>query len=215
MTETREAMLEAGVRLYGTLAGDLLRGMTAGSVAQEAGFHRQTFYRYWDTQAEFTQDLIRHVLSPPSTPVADGVSVIPESEGGPVDLATFARDVAHHDFARVVDDRRVAMRIGLNVMEALTSPALAALAERYYEASISKLADAYDEALAGMGLEPAPPLTSRDLARMIQGLLLGLVLQAKVARDDPHAGELLERAVAALLEGLTRPVGVSSSAASG
>jgi len=114
--------------------------------------------------------------------------------------------MAHHDFARVLDDRRVAMRIGLNVMEALTPPALAALAEQYYESSIAKLAEAYDAALAGMGLEPIPPCTSRDLARMIQGLLLGLILQAKVAQDDPHAGVLLEQAVVTLLEGLTQPV---------
>jgi len=65
MPETKVAMLDAGVRLFSAQAGELLKGLTAGTVAQEAGFHRQTSYRYRDTHAEYVQDLVRHLMAPP------------------------------------------------------------------------------------------------------------------------------------------------------
>lgn len=208
MTETREAMLEAGVRLYGTLAGDLLRGMTAGSVAREAGFHRQTFYRYWDTQAEFTQDLIRHVLAPPERPVADGAAVVAASADDK-DMASFIHDMARVDFVRAMEDRQAAMRVGLLMMEALKVGNAAQQTTAYYERTMSLVADNFQRLLDGWGRELVPPTTTRDLARMVQALVLGLVVQAKACDDDPHASVVLERAVASLLEGLTRPVSLA------
>ena len=213
MTDTRSALLDAGVRLYGSNASELLRGLSAGAIAQEAGFHRQTFYRYWETQAEYVQDLMRHVLGTSGSPVADGVTELPQRCPEPVDLDAFARDLAHHDFVRVLEDPRVMMRVGLLVMQALDTAPLTGLLEDYYETTLDRVTAGYDELLAVLGREPLEGTTTRDLARTMQALLLGLVLQAKSADDDPHASVLLERATATLLAGLTQPIADDESAA--
>jgi len=206
MTDTKEAMLDAGVRLFGVQAGDLLKGLTAGTVAQEAGFHRQTFYRYWDTQAEYVQDLIRHLMAPPTRLVADGVAVVAERRTGTAaDMASFIHDMARFDFARVLEDRQAAMRVGLLMMEALTGGATGARTQRYYDQTMDLVASHYDLLLEGWDLEPRPPITSRDLGRMLQALLLGLVVQVKSASDDPHGAEIFETAAVALLTSLTQP----------
>ena len=203
-------MLESGVRLFGTLAGDLLKGMTAGSVAQEAGFHRQTFYRYWDTQGEYVQDLIRHLLAPPERPVADGAAMVAERADSP-DMASFVHDMAQVDFVRVLEDRQAAMRVGLLMMEALKVGNAAQQTEAYYERTMTLVVQNYEALLDGWGLELVAPTTTRDLARMVQALVLGLVVQAKACEDEPHASVVLERAVTALLECLTRPVAAANA----
>ena len=199
-------MLDAGVRLYGMLAGGLLRGLTVRTVAEEAGYHRQTFYRYWSTQAEYVADLIEHLLAPDPAPVANGGAAVagPRHEG-PQDLSGMARAMARHDFAQVIDDERMAMRIGLLLMDALAAPPWADLCQAYYEDSLATLTAVYDEVLEGLDLAPCPPTTTRDLARLGQAQLLGLVLQAKMAKDDPPGPELLGLAAETLLRGLTRP----------
>jgi AcrR family transcriptional regulator len=211
MTDTRAALLDAGVRLYATNASELLRGLSAGAVAQEAGFHRQTFYRYWETQAEYVQDLMRHVLGPATAPVADGVSALRTRREATPDLATFARDLAHHDYARVLEDPQVMVRVGLLVTQALDHPPLDVLAEDFYAATMGRVADGYEQVLHDIGRRPAEGTSVRDLARLLQALLLGLVLQTKMADDEPHGSELLERATVALLVGLTEPVPESAT----
>ena len=44
---TREQLLDAGIRLFREGRATILRSLTAGVVASEAGYHRQTFYRHW------------------------------------------------------------------------------------------------------------------------------------------------------------------------
>jgi AcrR family transcriptional regulator len=206
MTDTRGAMLEAGVRLYGTLAGDLLRGLTAGTVAQEAGYHRQTFYRYWETQSEYVQDLIRHLLDPAVPPEAAGATVLADPPRSRDDLTAYVQELAAYDYARVVEDRHIAMRVGLLMMEALSDDVAREQAQTYYDGVMTRIGEAYEEMLAGFGLEPRPPLDARDVARVLHGLLLGLVVQSKAARDEPHGSALFETGASALLEALTQPV---------
>ena len=205
--ETRTALLDAGVRLYGSNAAELLKGLSAGAVADEAGFHRQTFYRYWETQAEYVQDLVRHALDPGDSPVADAVTELPSTHP-PADLEDVARDLAHHDFARVLEDPAVMLRVGLVAMQALDE----GQAQRCFEVWIDRVAEGYDELFATLGLEPADGTSTRDVARTLQALLLGLVLEAKFAKDETHGAELLERATLVLLEGLTQPVASEASA---
>jgi AcrR family transcriptional regulator len=211
MRDTREAMLEAGIRLYSSRADELLRGLSAGTVAKEAGFHRQTFYRYWDTHAEYVQDLVRHVLDRDAEPVADGATTLPPPR--PADLESFARELAHHDFLRVLEDPRVMLRIGLIVMQAHDRGAPRELAQEYYDSLISQVAEGYESLLEATDRVPAAGMTTRDLARILQALVLGLVLQAKSGEDDPHASVLLERAITALLTTLTEPADTDAAAA--
>jgi AcrR family transcriptional regulator len=197
-------MLEAGVRLYSSRADELLRGLSAGTVAKEAGFHRQTFYRYWDTHAEYVQDLVRHALDRDAPPVANGATTLPPPRHA-ADIEFFARDLAHHDFLRVLEDPGVMLRIGLIVMQAHDDAAARELAQDYYDTLIGQVAEGYEEFLESTGRVPVDGMTTRDLARILQALVLGLVLQAKSAEDEPHASVLLERAITALLTTLTEP----------
>jgi AcrR family transcriptional regulator len=211
MSDTRTALLEAGVRLYGSMANELLRGLSAGSVAGEAGYHRQTFYRYWETQSEYVQDLIRHVLGTDMTPVADGAAVLADRRR-PTDLEPFVKDLAEHDFVRVAEDPGAMMRIGLLMMDALKEEALHELAQEFYDTTIARLSQSYEELFEAVDREPAEPATTRDVVRVVQALLVGLVLQSKAADDDPHAGVLFEWGALAVLEGLTDPAEGTGSA---
>src|SRR5262245_53836893 len=204
MIETREALLQAGVRLFGNLAGDLLKGLTSGEVAREAGFHRQTFYRYWPTQAEYVQDLVRWLLTVEGTPTADGAEVL-SRRSMPGDVHGFAFELARLDFATLRDDERARMRVGLLMMEVLRDEPVADLTQQYYDETMDRLAAAYGDLLEHWRLELIPGLTTRDLARMLQGLLLGLVVQTKAAHDEPHGAQLFEWAACALITDLTRP----------
>ena len=203
-SSTRDDLIDAGMRLYAARSNDLLRGLTAGAVAKEAGYHRQTFYRYWDTHAEYLQDLVRHALDRESGPTADGATTLPHP-GPASDLESYARNLARHDFLRVLEDPRVMLRIGLIVMQAHDDDAARELAQNYYEMLIGEVTEGYEDLLEATGRVPADGTTTRDLARILQALVLGLVLQAKSADDDPHASVLLERAITALLTSLTEP----------
>ncbi|HYF45142.1 MAG TPA: TetR/AcrR family transcriptional regulator [Acidimicrobiales bacterium] len=206
MRDTRAELLDAGVRLYGSMAAELLRGLTAGAVAKEAGFHRQTFYRYWETQGQYVQELLRHVLGTEATPTADGATQLAQRQP-PADLEAFVRDLIAHDFARLVEDHGSRMRISLLVTDALQQPPFDDLLHEFYETSLQRLLPAYEELLAGLGREPVAPVTTRELVRILQALLVGMVLQSNAAADDePRPSALLEWGVLTLLEGLTEPV---------
>ncbi len=211
MTDTRGALLDAGVRLYSSMAGELLKGISAGSVAREAGFHRQTFYRYWETQSEYVQDLLRHVLATDTAPVADGATELADRRP-PRDLEDFVQDVAEHDFVSVAEDPRAAMRVGLLATDALNQPPLAELMQEFYDTTVGRLTDGYESLLDGVDRRPAGAVSTRDLVRIVQALLLGLVIQAKAGDDEPHPAVLFEWAAVALLTGLTEPATAEGSA---
>jgi AcrR family transcriptional regulator len=199
-------MLDAGVALYGQDAAQLLKHLSAAAVADEAGFHRQTFYRYWETQREYVQELLRHLLAPTRPPVADGVTVLAERREVPEDLEAFIQELAEHDFARATTDPVGAMRVGLLMMNGLAEGRPRMLLQDLYDRTMTTVAAGYDELLDGWGREMVPGCTTRELARMIQALVLGLVIQTKGASDDPTGDALLATAIRTLVESLTRPV---------
>ncbi len=173
MATTREEMLEAGVRLYGARSTGLLRSLTAGALAERAGFHRQTFYRHWETQSEYVQDLVRWLLDPGRGPAADGAEVLPRRHDAPADLEAFVHDLARHDLDRVLSEETVRMRFGLLMTEVLREPPFPEILQAYYESTMGRLAAAYDALLGTWGLELLDGVTSRDVARMIQAQLIG------------------------------------------
>lgn len=203
---TRDDLLDAGIRLFRKVPAGFLKGLSVGIVAEEAGFHRQTFYRYWDTQAEFVDDLIRRLLSTTSVPVADGIEVLPTRRSEPQNPQEMAEDVARYDFHRVANDPSVLMRVGLLTMQALDDEPLAELTATYYDTSITRLAEAFASLLEGWGRECVPPFTPRDLARVQQALLMGFVLQDKAGIDEPPAVDLFRLSLAQVLMDFTRSV---------
>ena len=104
MTDTRVELLQAGVMLYSRLRSSHLQSLTAGRVAAAAGFHRQTFYRYWDTQAEYVQDLIRFALDGANDAAGEGISAGADGEPEPSEFEPFVRALARDGFARFRSD---------------------------------------------------------------------------------------------------------------
>jgi AcrR family transcriptional regulator len=199
---TRDDLLNAGISLYQRLSSSLLRGLTAGDVATEAGYHRQTFYRYWDTQAAYVSDLIRHVLA--LAGAADGVEILPDRRSKGLSPEDLVRDIARYDYRKHAEDPVVALRIGLLSMQALEGAELSDLAQSSYDADMDRVAEGFAELLADWGREPIAPLATRDLARLQQALLTGLLLQDQTATDHPSPGALYEIASARILLALTQ-----------
>ena len=208
MVETREAMLQAGVRLYRSVSGDLLKGLTAGAVAREAGYHRQTFYRYWETQADYVGDLILWLLGSERAPAMDGLIVL---AGDPdVDLEKITRELVTHDIGRVLDDPEVTMRIGLALMNAINRGTGQGRGEAYYRATTQRLVDACRLLLERCDLEMAPGYDVTDLIRALQAISIGFALQALASTTGrPDVVPVSQRAVTALFEAMTRPVGAA------
>jgi AcrR family transcriptional regulator len=203
---TRRRLLEAGVRLFQVSSAKLLRGLTSGDVAAEAGLHRQTFYRYWETQSEFVGDLVGHVLAPRRNLLADGAEVQARYGANP-DLEATARAVARHDFDRFTDDPIIDLRISLLAMQSVEDGPGSHLSQQHHDHVIDRLTHAYGELLEAWGRVPAPPLTTRDVARTAHALLVGLYLQHKGGDDDPSAARLYELVLGRLLLALTDEAG--------
>lgn len=198
-------MLEAGARLYGARSTGLLRSLTAGALADRAGFHRQTFYRHWETQSEYVQDLVRWLMDPGRGPAADGAEVLAEGHDTPADLEAFVHDLARHDLDRFLSEETIRMRFGLLMTGVLREPPFEEIARAYYESTMERLAAAYGALLGSWGLELLEGVTSRDVARMIQAQLIGFAVLAKSVEDDPPSTLLFERSTVTLLRGLSRP----------
>jgi AcrR family transcriptional regulator len=215
MRSTKAELLDAGIRLYGSMSGDLLNGMTVRAVTREAGFHRQTFYRYWSTQAEFVQDLIVHVVDPKRAPVADRVADEARRRASvSARLEDVVESIARHEFVKLATDPLAPVRMGLLMMNELTTPMMRELTQSYYDRAMASLADAIGFGLEQWGRRPVPGLTTKELARMCQAMLSGLVVHAKAAIDEPPAEDLLVIALQGLFDTFTEPVPDPARAAS-
>jgi AcrR family transcriptional regulator len=201
-SDTRFALLSAGLRLYGEPSANLLRWLTAGAVAEEAGFHRQTFYRYWDTQEQYVEDLIELTLDDDAEPVADGVTVVPRRRvGRDSTFAGLAADIARYDFERLRNDASLSARIGIWSLREVR-PDVAEGVTRCHDRAMEHLTDGYEQLFDEWGRSPRPPFEVDDIARIFDALLLGLVLRPPVA-DAQEPVELYEQSVRELLPGLT------------
>jgi hypothetical protein len=200
--KTREAFLAAGVRLYGSMSDRLLRGYTAGAVATEAGFRRQTFYRYWDTQADYVRDLLLHLLVEGEA-AADGVAVLPSRRGEQTDWGDLARDIARYDYGRMASDPRVRMRLGLATMEAAAALGLEQEAQDFYDRVTGRMAEAMAATFDEVGRRPRSPLSVRDLVRVQRALLIGLMLLDLGVGPEPPGIDLYEQIFVWIGEALT------------
>ena len=130
---TREQLIEAGIRLFREGRATILRSLTAGTVAAEAGYHRQTFYRHWDTQCDYVGELMEVVFAIGEPPV-ERRSLIDTP------ASTFEDRVRQHarkEIDRLWDDPKGAVRIGLLAMGQLSEGRPRELAEAFYQDSVS------------------------------------------------------------------------------
>ena len=203
---TREQLIDAGIRLFREGRATILRSLTAGTVAAEAGYHRQTFYRHWDTQCEYVGDLMEVVFACGDDP--------PERRSLlDAPAATFEDRVRQHargEIDRLWDDPRGAVRIGLLAMGQLTEGRPRELAEAFYQDSVDKLEAALAEILADHGRRPTPPHSLEDVARAVRAQINGFVLEAAFVGDARRARRLFDVMVVQAVTDLTEPVPVES-----
>ncbi len=199
---TRDRLLAAGIRLFreGRLA--ILRSLTAGTVADEAGYHRQTFYRHWETQNDYVADLIELAFRPPSPDRRTRGLVL-----GPPP-STFEDRVRHEvrqEFERLDQDPLVSVRIGLLSMGQLQEGRPRELAEAFHRDAIATLQARWDEVLRSSGRQPAPARSLEDVARAVRGCVNGFLTEGALAGDRRRARQLCESSVVLIVTALTEP----------
>lgn len=197
---TRDRLLAAGIRLFreGRLA--ILRSLTAGTVADEAGYHRQTFYRHWETQNDYVADLIELAFRPPAPDRrARGLVLGPPP-------STFEDRIRHEvrqEFERLDQDPLVSVRIGLLSMGQLREGRPRELAESFHRDAVATLEARWGEVLAASGRRPAPARTLEDVARAVRGCLNGFLTEGALAGDRRRARQLCESSVVLIVTALT------------
>lgn len=203
MTDTRDELLKAGVRLYAQLRSKHLQALTAGRVAATAGFHRQTFYRHWGTQAEYVNDLLRFALGGENDPVVEGLPAAGDSAAVPSDFESFVRALTRHEFARFTRDHMREFRFGLMTQRGGSS-AIDDLLDEFMGRVQREATVGFDALLRAWGREPVPPYTTQAISLAVQSLAMGLSV-AEPYVPVPPAAELFEELTVDLLKTMTRP----------
>ena len=203
MTDTRVELLQAGVTLYSRLRSSHLQSLTAGRVAAAAGFHRQTFYRYWDTQAEYVQDLIRFALDGASDAAGEGISAGVDGELEPSEFEPFVRALARDGFARFRRDPMRDFRFALIATRGGTEE-IDDLLDDFIGRVRRDATGGLDALLRAWGREPTAPYTTPDIAIAVESLAIGLSLAAPFVGESAVA-DLYEQLVVDLLLVTTGP----------
>lgn len=203
MTDTRAKMLQAGVLLFSRLRRSHLENLTAGRVAEAAGFHRQTFYRYWETQADYIRDLVRFALGGENDPTVEGIRAA--VGGGPVpsEFESFVRAVARHEFARFTSDPMREFRFGLIATRGGPEE-IDDLVDDFAGRVMSEATDGLNGLLRAWSREPTDPYTTRDIALAVEALAIGLSIAEAFVAESVAAG-LYEQVIVDLLLTMTRP----------
>lgn len=199
---TRDKFIEAGVRLCREGRATILRSLTAGTVADEAGFHRQTFYRHWATQGEYVDALLEHVFSIRHVPAGRRAAVVEKRSGAFEDLV---RDQVRGEFDRLWRDPNASVRMGLLSMGQLRDGRPRELAEEFHRDAIDRLAVAFAEIFDACGRCPAEPHTIEDVARAVRGQIGGFLTEAALSGDVGGSRRLLESAVLITVTVMTEP----------
>ena len=203
---TREQLLDAGIRLFREGRATILRSLTAGVVASEAGYHRQTFYRHWETQSDYVHDLMEVVFVLPDAPTERRTLIDHPA-------ATFEGRVREHaraEIDRLWEDPKGAVRIGLLAMGQLGEGRPRELAEAFYRDSVAQIEGGLAEILDDHRRQPTAPHTVEDIARAVRAQINGFVIEAAFLGDARQARRLFDVMVVEVVSGLTEPVPIES-----
>lgn len=183
--ESRRRLLEAGMALLAESSrGDLSRVLTTGAVAERAGLHRQTFYLYWGSQAEYLDDFVDFVTDPAVSPQSERLASLAERMPDPTDDASSeVRERSAETFAHWTSDPVHVSRMVLWALHAADGH----VAERLralYRTNDEHTADGYKRIGDQWGIEPRPPFTYESIALLFNALRDGLLLHLTI---DPTA----------------------------
>lgn len=183
--ESRRRLLEAGMALLAESSrGDLSRVLTTGAVAERAGLHRQTFYLYWGSQAEYLDEFVDFVTDPSVGSQSDRLARLADHLPGPGDdAASEVRERAAETFAHWTDDPVHVSRMVLWALHAADGH----VAERLralYRTNDEHTAEGYKRIGDQWGIEPRPPFTYESIALLFNALRDGLLLHLTI---DPTA----------------------------
>ncbi len=204
---TREQLIDAGIRLFREGRATILRSLTASTVTAEAGYHRQTFYRHWDTQCDYVGDLMEAVFAISDEPSERRTMVEPQT-------TTFEERVRQHASAeidRLWDDPKGAVRIGLLAMGQLGDGRPRELAETFYQDSVDQIEGVLADILADHGRRPAALYSLEDVARAVRAQINGFVIEAAFVGDTRRARRLFDILVVQVVADLTEPALVEST----
>lgn len=197
---TRDRLLGAGIQLFreGRLA--ILRSLTAGIVADEAGYHRQTFYRHWETQQDYVDDLIELAFSPTGPERRSRGLLLGPS---PETFEERVRAEVRREFERLDQDPLASVRIGLLAMGQLKEGRPRELAEAFHRDAITTLERRWADVLEASARRPGPGRTIEEVARAVRGCLNGFLIEGALTGDRPRARQLCEPSVLLIVTALS------------
>lgn len=183
--DTREALLEGAMRLLAASSRNHLRRvLTAGAVAESAGLHRQTFYLYWRTQAEFVDDFVRYVTDPAHSSSSQRLTHIDDDlEDASDDPAVEVRRMSRRTYQSWVEDPVHFARMVLWATHP-NDELVRSCMQELYQANDEAAAEAFASVGEAWGIEPRPPFTIETVALLFNALRDGLMLQLMIRGDE-------------------------------
>lgn len=180
-TDSRRRLLEAGMGLLAeSNRGDLSRVLTTGAVAEKAGLHRQTFYLYWGTQAEYLDDFVEFVTDPSVSSQSERLENLAERmPHGADDPAAEVRERTTETFSHWVDDPVYVSRMVLWALHGADGDVAERL-RQLYRTNDENTAAGYKQIGDQWGVEPRPPFTYESIALLFNALRDGLLLHLTI-----------------------------------
>lgn len=205
--DTREALLEGAMRLLAESSRDHLRRvLTAGAVAESAGLHRQTFYLYWNTQAEFVDDFVRFVTDPAHSSSSERLQHIDDDlDDAGDDPAVEVRRMSRRTYQSWADDPVHFARMVLWATHP-NDELVRECMQHLYQANDAAAAEGFAKVGEAWGIEPRPPFTIETVALLFNALRDGLMLQLMI-RGDEIPASFFGDVHLALSRMVTRPIG--------
>ena len=203
--ESRRLLLAAGVDLVREQPiGPPLANLRVTEVAARVGLTIGAIYHYWDSQDTYRAAVLAELFEAEQFPavhdVAKEVRRLSEQEVELLDAIRAAADLSWS--AQLDNPTRLRTQLAL---WATADEEVHRLLRGQYRRLGAQWKGLLDEGMPRFGLEPRPPHTTASIALTLTALLEGFFVRATV--DEDVTGADFALAVAALVEGTTRPAG--------
>lgn len=205
---TREVLLDAGTNLLARASRDqFARVLTVSAVSAEAGRARQTFYRYWETQAEYVEELVRYITDPRHSRSSDRLASLSEEADrlDPADPSAEIRRMSSRTFERFTGDPAQAARTLIWTVHP-NDELVADRVRDLYRTNDAAAAEGFAAIGGALGIEPRPPFTYETVALLFNALRSALLLHLGIDPDrvpDSFFGDVM----VAVTDGVTRRIG--------